>query len=72
VEAALNRKHRSGLPAVSVEEGQTVLWRGLYARWTHEEKRMVAGLPAPELAVLHELKARLDAVLVPRNGERNK
>jgi hypothetical protein len=41
-----------------------VEWRSFVAYWSREEKRMVAGLPASELAFLHEMKARLDAVLV--------
>ncbi len=41
----------------------TITWRGLTAVWSRAEQESVRGLPASELAVIQELKSRLDAVL---------
>ncbi len=40
-----------------------ITWRGMTASWSRAEQESVRGLPASELALIHELKARMDAVL---------
>ena len=69
--AASNRIHRAGVPQPVVAP-EPIKWRGLEAHWTREEKRAVDGLPASELAVLHELKAVFPGARIAQTDETNR